>query len=751
MKTISLYKIIPYSILMMFFMASCIVEDISYNRYEGYNTANGDMVYFNLQPTDVDEITVTRATATDIEKVIYSVYALAFDNYGNCFFKKNIYDGFETSTPYNTSQALGIPKQTGEGYDKCTIWVIANVHNWTGAEVSYNFDNVKTLNDLMNTYGMRLLQQGSVESRSCLPMTGYANDVNMTEATSIGSPIELNMERILARISFKVNVVNSNLEFYFNNWTVENMPRYTNVIPQENDITKPSGGQFNQYYPSNDTEKNLVTVNVNKLYDGATTNNTSETFGYYMYENRKGNRGSANWNNLTGDAGDYSGLEGKTDETGKNPKYKTLYAPENASFIILTGLIRDKQTLNVSSFTYKIALGANNYNDYNIRRNHDYVYNININGITYDDITVDAFDSRVHKAYALNINTPYCDKIDAHFDKRYIDITASKGTLDLQFYDETGTTPIEANGWIVMSDENTYNIGIDKSSESTSKTYQLNEDINSKRIYVYTDENLNSTSRSVVLKVTHTPDPGSSTIVKDPVSRTYTFTQAGIIDIGGMYVESYEEYAMDIDPQDGIDPILGLQWGWHGTEINVYGTDNGYDNTLTIINTSGNPGDFENGSLYKDYAARYCYNKNKRNADGTVSLENYKWYLPSVNELIILTGERGVTTNSGNWEPTTMSGKGYWSSNTPTSNETTGKPDNWIWGQLIWDIFVGDYTDEESTYEYRNTAKSISNAQNDMKIIEFKDKLGWQTYTAKVYQERITPKFVRAVRIKDNN
>ncbi len=750
MKTISLYKIIPYSILMMFFMASCIVEDISYNSYEGYNTANGDMVYFNLQPTDVDEITVTRATATDIERVIYSVYALAFDNYGNCFFKKNIYDGFETSTPYNTSQALGIPKQTGEGYDKCTIWVIANVHNWTGAEVSYNFDNVKTLNDLMNTYGMRLLQKGSVESRSCLPMTGYANNVNMTEATSIGSPIELNMERILARISFKVKVVNSNLEFYFNNWTVENMPRYTNVIPQENDITKPSSGQFNQYYPSNDTEKNLVTVDVNKLYDGATTNNTSETFGYYMYENRKGNRGSANWNNLTGDAGDYSGLEGKTDETGENPKYKTLYAPENASFIILTGLIRDKQTLNVSSFTYKIALGANNYNDYNIRRNHDYVYNININGITFDDITVDAFDSRVHKAYALNINTPYCDKIDAHFDKRYIDITASKGTLDLQFYDETGTTPIEANGWIVMSDENTYNIGIGK-SESTSKTYQLNEDINSKRIYVYTDENLNSTSRSVVLKVTHTPDPGSSTIVKDPVSRTYTFTQAGIIDIGGMYVESYEEYAMDIDPQDGIDPILGLQWGWHGTEINVYGTDNGYDNTLTIINTSGNPGDFENGSLYKDYAARYCYNKNKRNADGTVSLENYKWYLPSIDELNNLT-----SIDSNNWNVPMGKDKSYWSSTLPNSNEVNTKPDWYDWFPVIthplWDWISSDKIGEGSEFEYKNVAKSSNNGETEFQR-EFIQKLpiSQKDIYATYFYPRNNPKFVRAVRIKDNN
>lgn len=750
MKTISLYKIIPYSILMMFFMASCIVEDISYNRYEGYNTANGDMVYFNLKPTDVDEITVTRATATDIEKVIYSVYALAFDNYGNCFFKKNIYDGFETSTPYNTSQALGIPKQTGEGYDKCTIWVIANVHNWAGAEVSYNFDNVETLDDLMNTYGMRLLQQGSVESRSCLPMTGYANDVNMTEATSIGSPIELNMERILARISFKVNVVNSNLEFYFNNWTVENMPRYTNVIPQENDITKPSSGQFNQYYPSNDTEKNLVTVNVNKLYDGATTNNISETFGYYMYENRKGNRGSANWNNLTGDAGDYSGLKGKTDETGKNPKYKTLYAPENASFIILTGLIRDKQTLNVSSFTYKIALGANNYNDYNIRRNHDYVYNININGITFDDITVDAFDSRVHKAYALNINTPYCDKIDAHFDKRYIDITASKGTLNLQFYDETGTTPIEANGWIVMSDENTYNIGIDQ-YESTSKTYQLDENINSKRIYVYTDENLNSTSRSVVLKVTHTPDPGSSTIVKDPVSRTYTFTQAGIIDIGRMYVESYEEYAMDIDPQDGIDPILGLQWGWHGTEINVYGTDNGYDNTLTIINTSGNPGDFENGSLYKDYAARYCYNKNKRNADGTVSPENYKWYLPSIDELNNLT-----SIDSNNWNVPMGKDKSYWSSTLPNSNEVNTKPDWYDWFPVIthplWDWISSDKIGEGSEFEYKNVAKSSNNGETEFqRVFIQKLPISQKDIYATYFYPRNNPKFVRAVRIKNNN
>ncbi|MBO8471068.1 MAG: DUF4906 domain-containing protein, partial [Bacteroidetes bacterium] len=586
--------------------------------------------------------------------------------------------------------------------------------------------------------------------RDCLPMTGVEENVNMTQATSAGNSISINMERVLARVAFSIDVPNDNLEFYFNNWSVESLPRYSYVIPQDNDFASDREippAEYAFYYPTegNTTEEGLATKGVGEWLSDIETQN----FGFYVYENRKGGRlDSPNPANLQGEVGDYADeIKNLTDAIGTDPKFKTLYAPEHASFLIITGLIREKDTKNVTSFAYKIALGANNYNDYNLLRNHSYVYNIHINGINYDDITVDAFDSRVHKGYALQISAPYSTQMDAHYDKRYLDIVASPGRVDLQFYEnmkdaEAGENPIEENGWIVLSEMDTYNIDID-GNQATYKWFDFNETKNNKKYYIYTDENLSTSSRSVVLKVTHTPDPGTSGIVKDPVSRYYTYTQAGLIKVGDLYVESYEEYGMDLDPYDDENPVTGLQWGWSGTAINAYDTDAGHGNTSTIVGTSGSPGSFTDGSLYGDYAARYCDYKNKRDADGNVIERN--WYLPAIDELIPLT--TSVTGSSADWGPVTMSGKEYWSSSVPTYDEVRGMPDNWIWGELIWQIFVGDFTEPGSEHEYRNVAKSVRNGYLNLIEVEFTDRLGWQTYTADTYPTRSTIKHVRAVRI----
>lgn len=708
---------------------------------------NSDMVYFGMNLPDVEDIIVTRATASELEKVIYTVRVLAFDKNENCFYNKEIYDGYDAKTPYSTAQALGIPKQTGTEYENSTIWIIANVGKQTGVSGgTFNFDAVETLNDLKAIYGYLLLQEKT--TRDCIPMTGKAEGVNMTQPTSVGVPVAIEMERILARISFTVDVPNSNLEFYFNNWSVESLPRYTYVIPQDKNIdSTPAEGTFAPYYPSNSTETTLVTYPIGKwLHEDPTIGNTH---GFYMYENLKkvGRLPEPNIDNLHGT--DYAeGIKNLRDDTGTDPKFKTFYAPANASFLILTGLIREKDTQNVTSFTYKIALGANNYNDYNIMRNYNYVYNIHIKGTKFDDVTVDvkAFDSRVHKAYALQISAPYCDKMDAHYDKRYLDITASAGDLQLQFFNnmedaQNDRNPIQTEDWIVLSEMNTYNIDIDP-DESTSKTYTF-DDVMRKRYYIYTNENLTKSARSVVLKVTHTPEAGSSSIVQDPVSRYYTYTQAGVIEVNNVYVESYEEYAMNLDPYGTAMPTMGLQWGWSGMEIGVYGTSDGHGNTSTIINTSGNPGDFTAGSIYNDYAARYCDYKNKRDINGNIIEHN--WYLPAIDELMPLTSS--ITTSSASWSPVAMTGgKGYWSSTVPTEDETTGVPEDWFWGEMIWNIFVGDYTERGSTYEFRNVAESAIDGINDKVEIEFKDIFGWQTYTAKTYPTRSTPKFVRAVR-----
>lgn len=728
---------------------------------------NGDMVYFGMNLPEVEDIVVTRAEASEMEKEIHTVHILAFDINENCFYNEEVYNDSETS--YAPTSVLAIPKQSGDNYTNCTIYAITNVGSDEGvAKGSYDFTKVTTLDELKATYGYRLLQGNNSDDltqRSCIPMTGHVANINMTQSTSIGNPYKIELERVLARVTFSVSVTNSNLEFYFNNWTVGSLPRYSYVIPQESDMTsKPEGVEYAPYFPSNETEESLTTYGVSEWIDSGTTD--AKTYGFYMYENRRGERLQyPNPNNLYGDVADYADeIKNNTDASGTDPKFKTLYAPENASFIILTGVIRDKNTQNVNSFAYKIALGADNATDYNIERNHNYVYNIKINGLTYDDITVDAFDSRVHKAYALQISAPYSQQMDAHYDKRYLDILASPGDLELQFYPtqadaEAGTNPIRDKDWIVLSEMDTYNIDID-SEESTSKNYTF-KDVEHKEYFIYTQENLTPEARSVVLRVKHTPTAESSEVVNNPVVRYYTYTQAGVIEVNGLYVESYEEYGMNLDPYSPEQAVQGLQWG--GTaEINAYDKQNGYSNTSQILNTLGHSNNLINATmLYKDYAAGYCYNKNKRNADGSISPENYKWYMPAIDQLITLTNEvkgsvQGNANNGTSWTPTSMAGNTYWSSSVPTMQEVTRNPFEGNWGILLdwlrkilyalWETFFRSRVeDPNGEYYYTKVAKSVMDGKEKF------DPAGGteQGYEISSYYRRFETMKVRAVRIKE--
>jgi len=750
------------SLLAVLSAASCIKYEVEWAEPD-----NGDMVYIGLGMSESEDVVVTRAAASEIEKVIYIVRILAFDNGGTCFYNEEVYNGYESKAPYETSRAFGIPKQAGGQYENCIIWVLANIGDETGvgAETDYDaLDKVSTLADLEKLYGYRLLQGSSLSQRDCLSMTGKVEGVDMTKAASSASPVKIDMERILARVTFTVKT-GAGYEFYFNDWSVESLPRYSYIIPHKNG----SGGEadfseegkpaesYGVFYPSegNNDELGLVTYGVsNWLHEIE-----EKTYGFYMYENRRGGRlDSPDRENLLGEEEDYAqDILGKTDGSGTDPKFKTYYAPANASFLIITGLVRETATQNVSSFAYKIALGANNYNDYNILRNHNYIYNISINGMTYDDVTVDVFDSRVHKAYALQVSAPYSTQMDAHYDKRYLDITASSGTVEVQLFNtqedaESGNNPITEKSWLSLSDMDTYNIGIDP-DEASSKELVFN-DTQRQRLYIYTDENLSTSSRSAVVRIIHTPDPGSSEIVERQVVRYYTFTQAGVIEVKlddgrTLLVESYEEYGMNLDPYSGESPVQGLQWGWSGTAMDeaVYDTVSGQDNTASIVGHNGNPGNFENGSLYKDYAARYCDNKNKRDVNGNVIANERKWYLPAIDELIPLTSS--VTAESATWSPHTMDDKEYWSSTVPSYEETSTNPWRNSGFQAIlhwlWNLFIGSKaTDPDFDYYYTKVAKAAIGGEEQME--EAGSQGGNRVHA---YNKRTGVKHVRAVRIKE--
>ena len=242
-----------------------------------------------------------------------------------------------------------------------------------------------------------------------------------------------------------------------------------------------------------------------------------------------------------------------------------------------------------------------------------------------------------------------------------------------------------------------------------------------------------------------------------------------MIEVNGLWVESYEEYGMNLDPYSSDQPTQGLQWGWgivkSGNSVtkaydftaNITTSTGGLSNTQFIIAEENNGvafdgvdvGSTEVSALYNNYAARYCYNKNKRRADGSIDTEyGVKWYLPSVNELLPIT--TSVTLNTATWGPENMAGKAYWSSTVPTENDVNKRPGwyNWITA-WIWDIFVGDYFDEGSDYEYRNVAIAVVNGTNEMVTIQYSDIFDWRDYTANGYPPRSTVKHVRAVRVKE--
>lgn len=746
--------------------ASCTSDD---NMNELIPSDNGENIYFSLQTPDPVEVTVTRNT-TDMEKTIRTARLMIFDKDGNCFYNESLDDNAETDY---TNRILAVPVQNDEErFTSCTVWFVANIALWNQIAQDSDLDlsNIKTLSDLQNKFGHMQVSTSNPAYREWIPMAGKIDDVNMTQAGSLGSPQSLPLTRILAKVNFQINV-EGDFSFYFNNWYLENIPSYSYLIPNTDnkdycDINPDKEGLF---YPEPGFTNNYTTQTVKQWFGNGTTSTQTSTYSFYTYENRRGGRGEIDWENMSGEAGDYAGLDGNiSDPNGNNPKYKTLYAPANATFLVITGMIRQRsgdtgEIQDTQSFAYRIALGANNTNDYNLTRNSEYTYNIHIKGTTYDDVTVDVFDSRVHKAYALLIDAPSLDRIDCHYDKRHIDISSSRGTLTLQLFDnqqaaEEGTDPsTTADCPFVLSTEDTYDYELvqQKQTEITLPPSDDEEEMN-RHIFLYAKENLTTKANTAVLKITHSPEQGSSEVVTEPEYRFYTISQAGLIpidvEINGqtvhLGVESYEECDMRLDPRinDENPGLNGLQFGWTGISeftprtgvsdrtYDLTSTIDGIGNTKKMVTFEMNGNTAFDGvdvnSLYNNYAARYCYNKNRRDNEGTVIEQYATWYLPAINELIPLTASTGING---------MQDIGYWSSSVPTYAEATSKPSWWpSWEQVIWWIVQQIISNPNSEYYYTKVAQAAINGEEERETITQGG--GW-------YPRRIVQKRIRAVRI----
>ena len=212
---------------------------------------------------------------------------------------------------------------------------------------------------------------------------------------------------------------------------------------------------------------------------------------------------------------------------------------------------------------------------------------------------------------------------------------------------------------------------------NSGKTITVNNlNGSNKTVWIYVDENSTTESRAAVLRVTYGDD------IKD-----FTIVQNGLYKVTGAdsgrdyYIEQYEEYLYNYDAEDsyGQTKQEGMPWGLEGVQLsnehnsfyideentdwNNYVANNqllkydfyiakydafvrdgvtvhgfaGQHFTQEIFDATKNSTDVNkkvNVLTMADQpkgAVEYCYNRNKRDAEGNVV--KVEWYLPSADEL----------------------------------------------------------------------------------------------------------------------
>lgn len=364
-----------------------------------------------------------------VENQVFNLYIMLFDETGkmlhhrsyNVGTRQDGYDDVLTSYSNKDSEDgaasrgtipnffTGISNYAQLGNQSLTFCAVAN----------YNPDNLKfddiTLSGLENMTVSRA--KGDV-SRSAFTMVAREDNVRLNvvndEVERVG--VNLNLRRLDAKLSFNLTVdikeaIGGTVAFENMRYRVHNVPYIAYLFEKDkgsgpdNDwdaaaAEQPAAGEtsnFSCMYEDNNYET------FDEEFSGG---RVGGTFAFYLMENRPVPKPQIKAENK----GDYSSLyamreawegdEADKDEEGKTPVHgrNFIYAPRNATFVEITGELSYQRPAsdggdepdNVrGEVTYIIHLGEtgndpNNeeaVNNYDVRRNVRYIYNVRITGI----------------------------------------------------------------------------------------------------------------------------------------------------------------------------------------------------------------------------------------------------------------------------------------------------------------------------------------------------------------------------------
>ena len=673
-----------------YIMAGCCALLMACQQEEPWEDAgscpDGDGLQLCIQ-TDglLNQYTVT-TRGTDVktpeEQEIKSLHVFIFDADGEYLgaADEHRYQGYRSITGGKT--VMNIDREGWADKTKAktaTVIVVANVEEGTfqSATADTPPTNITNLNALANFQYTPLQQRYITElPESGMPMYGRVDGVDLTSDNTKQS-IDISMKALMARIdvSLQINSDNSDVTGTLPQLTVTsckvlNAPKATVFAETPDAETDLSVlGKADYTFPSS----SLKTIQNKK--------GTLE-YTFYTFENLQ-----------EPEYPDYKYPDGITED--EKQQYKPELADQDNSiafqfagnYITYNGASYDA--------TYTLYLGANHTNDFKVMRNKQYKNNVTIKGIVKagnnpEHIT---FDTRVNVSasnpYFVSILKDRT--LDSHFNVVPMDIyffntnpsQTLNQTMKVEILDagtanwvrmeripasnmEVGTAPSVTSGPELMATNEEWHAGNGKrkyfTTDLVTNTLAGNTTVevtsSRDRIYFYVDENLDvwhlgtaeERTRTATVKMTYYENG------VEKGTRELTLEQAKLLEVtfhdseesgfsgAKIYIEAYEEYLNHGDPLDEYtnnQVFTGLPWGASGTRIgslrisgstiesfkNYYW---GHAFTSTIVGETETISDLTLNEK-PNTAAGYCYIKNKRNEDGTVT--NPKWYLPGIREL----------------------------------------------------------------------------------------------------------------------
>lgn len=413
-------------------------------------------------------------------------------------------------------------------------------------------------------------------------------------------------------------------------------------------------------------------------------------------------------------------VTGYTNIPAKHKKFAQRYKPlllgkdQQATYVTIKGKYRDHQEY-YHDVHYDIYLGADNYGDFNIKRNGQYINKLTIKGITSSadqSITEGAIsiDHRVNvtRSTPLIISLRRETQLDAHYEVRPLRLrmagesVPAGAKVTVEVLNEDGTTT-NRPAWVRLEKSGNTSEHITSGVSAGKRKYfttdlvtntlaggteveveDLDTDENT-TVWIYVDENTNASTvhdtRSATIRVTYYEGDEK----KD--EKDYVISQYNLHKIQGesgndYTIECYEEYLYNYDSEEPYGQIKeeGLPWGLDGEQLSskhlsfqINEDDSDWEDYIEdkpthltydfyifshdaeLMKKAGFT-DPENSDACHKYAGQeftseivskagvnylrmdqqainaveYCYNRNKRNPDGTVKVE---WYLPSADEL----------------------------------------------------------------------------------------------------------------------